>query len=136
MARELPRGGGYLKNLASADLSELVRLPELSCLADARAPLLGPHGAAAVYGPQKGAGLQDIAVLEEGLSRLACMLGGDPDHPGAGAAGGCGYGLAAVYGATLLPGARELAAIAGLPAALEGADLVVTGEGKVRRDLD
>ena len=69
-------------------------------------------------------------MLDAGLARLASLLGGDPDAPGAGAAGGCGYGLAAAWNAALLPGAERIAAIAGLPAALAGADLVITGEGR------
>jgi glycerate kinase len=95
-----------------------------------RAPLLGPAGAAAVFGPQKGAGPADIGLLEAGLARLAEVLGGNPDAPGAGAAGGCAYGLAAAWSAALQPGAERVAAIAGLPAALTGADLVITGEGR------
>jgi glycerate kinase len=83
-----------------------------------------------VFGPQKGASPADVVVLEAGLTELARLLGGDPDAPGAGAAGGCGYGLAAAWGATLLPGAERIAAIAGLPAAIAGADLVITGEGR------
>ena len=71
-----------------------------------------------------------MVLLESGLRRLAGLLGGDPGQPGAGAAGGCGYGLAAAWGARLLPGAAELAVIAGLPQALAGADLVITGEGQ------
>jgi glycerate kinase len=130
--RELPRGGGALTRLAAVDLSGLRPPPPdgISCLTDVRAPLLGPGGAAAVFGPQKGAGPGDIAVLEAGLSRLAALLGGDPDAPGAGAAGGCGYGFAAAWGAMLLPGAERIAAIAGLPDALAAADLVITGEGR------
>lgn len=129
---ELPRGGGALTRLASVDLSGLRPPPPegTSCLTDVHAPLLGPGGAAAVFGPQKGAGPADIEVLEAGLARLTELLGGDPDAPGAGAAGGCGYGLAAAWQATLRPGAQRIAAIAGLPAALAGADLVITGEGR------
>lgn len=128
----LARGGGALRQLAAVDLAGLRRPPPagVSCLTDVRAPLLGPDGAAAVFGPQKGASPADIAALEAGLARLAELLGGDPGVPGAGAAGGCGYGLAAAWGATLLPGAAELAEIAGLPQALAGADLVITGEGR------
>jgi glycerate 2-kinase len=128
----LERGGGALQRLAVVELAGLRRPPSagVSCLTDVRAPLLGPHGAAAVFGPQKGAGAADIAALEAGLARLASLLGGDPDEPGAGAAGGCGYGLAAALGAKLLPGAAELAAIAGLTEALADADLVITGEGR------
>ena len=58
------------------------------------------------------------------------MLGGDPAAAGAGAAGGTGYGLAAAWGAELVPGAAELARLAGLDRALAGADLVITGEGR------
>jgi glycerate kinase len=129
---ELPRGGGALARLGQVDLTAL-RLPPIEgteCLTDVRAPLLGPAGAAAVFGPQKGAGPGEIAVLEAGLARLADLLGGQPDAPGAGAAGGTAYGLATGWQARLLPGAAQIAAIAGLPAALAGADLVITGEGQ------
>jgi glycerate 2-kinase len=130
--RELPRGGGALTRLASIDLSGLRPLPPggASCLTDVRAPLLGPDGAAAVFGPQKGAGKTDMAELERGLARLAGLLGGDAVAPGAGAAGGAGYGLAAGWGATLQPGAAEVSRIAGLGRALDGAGLVITGEGQ------
>jgi glycerate 2-kinase len=129
---QLPRGGGGLARLAAVDLTGLVPPPDggVSCLTDVRAPLLGPGGAAALFGPQKGASPADVAVLEDGLARLASLLGGDPAEPGAGAAGGCGYGLAAGLGARLLPGAAELAVAAGLAAALASADLVITGEGQ------
>jgi glycerate 2-kinase len=130
--RDLPRGGVALRQLAAIDLTGLRPPPPdgVNCLTDVRAPLLGPSGAAAVFGPQKGAGPAEVAVLEAGLARLVDLLGGDPYAPGAGAAGGCGYGLAAAWGAALLPGAARLAAIAGLPAALAGASLVITGEGQ------
>jgi glycerate kinase len=130
--RELPRGGGALAGLARAELDRMRPLPPggVACLTDVRAPLLGPAGAAAVFGPQKGATAADVRVLEAGLARLAVLLGGEPDEPGAGAAGGAGYGLAAAWGASLRPGALEIAGIAGLPAALAGAGLVITGEGQ------
>jgi glycerate 2-kinase len=128
----LPLGGGALRKLARIDFTDLRPPPVggVSCLTDVRAPLLGPEGAAAVFGPQKGASPAEVAALDAGLARLAGLLGGDPDEAGAGAAGGCGYGLAAAWGAQLLPGAAELAVIADLPGALEGADLVITGEGQ------
>lgn len=128
----LPLGGGALTRLATVDLSGLRQPPPagVRCLTDVRAPLLGPGGAAAVYGPQKGASRDDIGVLEAGLTRLAELLGGVPMQPGAGAAGGCGYGLAAAWGAHLLPGAEWVATASGLPTALSGADLVITGEGR------
>jgi glycerate 2-kinase len=130
--RDLPPGGGALAGLAAADLTGLRPPPPggVACLTDVRAPLLGPAGAAAVFGPQKGAGTAQVAVLENGLARLAAVLGGQPGQPGAGAAGGTGYGLATAWSAELLPGSAEIGRIAGLDAALAGADLVITGEGQ------
>jgi glycerate kinase len=129
---ELPPGGGSLAALAAADLARLRPPPAegVTCLTDVTAPLLGPLGAAAVFGPQKGAGPQQVARLEAGLARLAELLGGEPGAPGAGAAGGTGYGLAAGWGAVLTSGAAELARLAGLDRAVAAADLVVTGEGR------
>jgi len=128
----LPLGGGALRRLARVDLTGLRPPPQfgVSCLTDVRAPLLGPGGAAAVFGPQKGASPAEVAALDAGLARLAGLLGGNPAQPGAGAAGGCGYGFAAAWGAQLRPGAVEVAVIAGLPGALDGADLLITGEGQ------
>jgi glycerate 2-kinase len=130
--QELPAGGGALGRLASADLTGLRRRPPggVVCLTDVRAPLLGRRGAAAVFGPQKGAGAAQVAVLEAGLARLARVLGGDPGAPGAGAAGGTGYGFAAAWGADITPGAAELCRIVGLDRELARADLVITGEGR------
>jgi glycerate kinase len=125
-------GGGGLRRLAAVDLSGLRPPPPggVTCLTDVTAPLLGPAGAAAAFGPQKGASPEQVTELEAGLARLAGLLGGDPAAPGAGAAGGTGYGFAAAWGAVIVPGAAELGRIAGLPAAIAGADLVVTGEGR------
>jgi glycerate 2-kinase len=129
---ELPPGGGALAGLAAVDAAGLRPPPPggVTCLTDVTAPLLGPLGAAAVFGPQKGAGPRQVARLEAGLARLAELLGGDPGAPGAGAAGGTGYGLTAGWGAVLVPGAAELARLAGLDRAIAAADLVVTGEGR------
>ncbi len=129
--QELPAGGGALGRLASADLTGLRPPPpgRVVCLTDVRAPLLGPRGAAAVFGPQKGADAAQVAALEAGLARLARFLGGDPRAPGAGAAGGAGYGLAAAWSAEITPGAAELCRVVGLDRELARADLVVTGEG-------
>lgn len=128
----LPAGGGALAELAAADLTQLRPPPPggVTCLTDVTAPLLGAPGAAAMFGPQKGADGGQIDRLEAGLARLAEVLGGDPGAAGAGAAGGTGYGLAAAWGAELVPGALELARVAGLDRALAGADLVITGEGR------
>jgi glycerate 2-kinase len=131
---DLPRGGGALGGLARVALAGLRPPPYggAQCLTDVRAPLLGRDGAAMAYGPQKGASPSDVANLEQGLARLAALAGGQPDEPGAGAAGGTGYGLA-IWGARLCPGAAHVAEIAGLPDALAGADLVITGEGRYDR---
>jgi glycerate kinase len=103
---ELPPGGGALTRLARADLSGLdprVAQTEFILAADVDNPLLGPHGAAAVYGPQKGASPADVALLEAGLARLAAVLGASAvaARPGAGAGAGVagGAGLAAQAGA-------------------------------------
>jgi glycerate 2-kinase len=129
---DLPPGGGALAGLAAVDTTHLRPPPVagVTALADVSAPLLGPAGAAAVFGPQKGAHPRQIAQLETGLARLAAALGGAPGAPGAGAAGGTGYGLAAAWGARLTPGAPELSRLAGLDRAMAQADLVITGEGR------
>jgi glycerate 2-kinase len=130
--RELPAGGGALAGLAAADLAGLRPPPPggVACLTDVRSPLLGPRGAAAVFAPQKGADVAQVALLEAGLVRLAAALGGDPGAQGAGAAGGAGYGFAAAWGAQITPGAAELCRIVGLDRELSRADLVLTGEGR------
>ncbi|GLW72122.1 glycerate kinase [Kitasatospora phosalacinea] len=115
----------------TVDLSALRPAPPggVVLLTDVTNPLLGARGAAAVYGPQKGAGEREVALLERRLARWSELLGGDPAAPGAGAAGGTGYGLAAAWGALVEPGAAAVAGLLGLPAAVAAADLVVTGEG-------
>jgi glycerate kinase len=128
----LPPGGGPLARLDAVDARGLRTAPPggVLCLTDVDAPLCGPLGAAAVFGPQKGADPDDVRRLDDGLRRLAVLLGGQPNQPGAGAAGGTGYGLAAAWGARLVPGAATVAEHAGLPAALADADVVITGEGR------
>ncbi|QLQ35749.1 glycerate kinase [Micromonospora robiginosa] len=130
--RDLPLGGAALADLADLDRAGLRPAPPggVRLLVDVTAPLAGPGGAAAVFGPQKGAGPDDVAALDAALLRFATLAGGDPDQPGAGAAGGTGYGLAALWGARIVPGAAAVAELAGLPDALAGADLVLTGEGR------
>ncbi|MFD2765229.1 glycerate kinase [Micromonospora eburnea] len=130
--RELPLGGAALADLAHVDTGELLPAPPggVQLLVDVTAPLAGPAGAAAVYGPQKGAQPADVTLLDAALRRLAGLVGGDPDKPGAGAAGGTAYGLAALWGARIVPGATTIAELVGLPDALADADLVLTGEGR------
>jgi glycerate kinase len=107
---------------------------EVVVASDVDNPLLGPSGAAEVYGPQKGASPADVEVLERGLGTLAdCVehqLGIDAkDRPGAGAAGGVGYGCMVFLHATLRPGIAFLLDLLRFPQTLDGAQLVVTGEG-------
>lgn len=127
----LPDGGGALERLARFGTSRLKPPPShgVEVITDVENPLLGPDGAATVFGPQKGATDRDIAVLERGLARLAELTGGNPDAPGAGAAGGAGYGLATFWGATLRPGSEAIAEVVGIPEQLARCDLAITGEG-------
>ena len=129
----MPWGASGLGSLSRVDLSALVPPPVggVEILSDVDATLLGPLGAARQFGPQKGATPADVAALEEGLSHLADILGGDPDQAGAGAAGGTAYGLATLWGATLTPGSARIADLVGLPAALDSADVVIAGEGRL-----
>ncbi|PSK64258.1 hypothetical protein B0E53_03775 [Micromonospora sp. MH33] len=71
-----------------------------------------------------------MTLLDGALRRLAELAGGQPDEPGAGAAGGAAYGLAALWGARIVPGATTIAELVGLAEALVGADVVLTGEGR------
>ncbi|HEV7624385.1 MAG TPA: glycerate kinase [Amnibacterium sp.] len=131
----IPPGNAGLARLDRVDVTRLVRPPVKGAvvLTDVTNPLLGPAGAAAVFAPQKGAALEDLPVLEANLvrfaDRLAAVLPADPSVPGAGAAGGLGFGLHA-WGARIADGAAEVARRAGLADALAGAAAVVTGEGR------
>ncbi len=135
---ELPPGGGALSDLDRIDVSGLdprLRDVEVVVASDVDNPLTGPHGAARVYAPQKGASPEDVAVLDAGLVRLAEVLrrdlGVDVAAAGAGAAGGVGAGALAFLGARLTPGIDLLLDLVGFDDALAGSDLVVTGEGSV-----
>src|SRR5207302_1858527 len=112
---------------------EAVRV-KVAC--DVTNPLTGPLGASAVYGPQKGADATAVRELDAALARLAEVIERDlgkrvADIPGAGAAGGAGAGMVAFLDAVLLPGAPLVVEAAGLDAKLRGANLVITGEGRV-----
>lgn len=136
-------GGGGLADLASADLSGLdPRLSdvELVLASDVDNPLTGPKGAPAVYGPQKGASPQDVETLDAALGHFAKVLEGTETvgaraveyaaSPGAGAAGGIGFG-AMLLGARFRPGIEVMLDVLGFAPALERADLVITGEGSL-----
>ena len=134
---ELPPGGGPLTELARIDGSSAdPRLKEcvFHTACDVTSPLLGPQGAAQVFGPQKGATPEMIEVLERGLARLADVWmkqGMLPrvDQPGDGAAGGLGAGLKAFCGSQSRSGAQLVMNALDFRKHLAGADLVITGEG-------
>lgn len=127
---ELPDGGAALSRLSRCDRTMRPPPPGgVTLLSDVTAPLLGSHGAAAIFGPQKGADTTDVALLEEGLSTLVHHLGGNPADAGAGAAGGTAYGFAALWGAHIEPGAKYMQRLTGLDVLIGAADVVVTGEG-------
>ena len=135
----VPPGGAALADAVELDLSDLhpaVAEAELVVASDVDNPLTGPKGAAAVYGPQKGATPQMVEQLDATLGHWADLVakatGADRrDTPGAGAAGGVGFGLVAVLGATTRPGAELVFELTGLLDELAWADLVVTGEGSL-----
>ncbi|MEU5125132.1 glycerate kinase [Streptomyces mobaraensis] len=133
--RPLGPGGGALAALARADLSGLdgrLARTDVVLASDVDNPLTGPSGAAAVYGPQKGASPEDVVLLDAALGRLARAL--DPalaSAPGAGAAGGLGYGALVGLGAVFRPGIEVLLDVVGFGEALERADVVITGEGSL-----
>ena len=137
--QQLAPGGAALQQLARIDISALdPRLQQVEILvaADVDNPLCGPRGASAVFGPQKGASPDDVDLLDAALGHFArCtaqVLGQDwQQEPGVGAAGGLGFALKAYLGASFCPGIQLVAQIAGLAQALTGADLVITGEGRL-----
>ncbi|MEW9873194.1 glycerate kinase [Arthrobacter sp. HS15c] len=139
---ELPAGGAALANLHRIDFTEFEpRLVETRFVlaSDVDNPLLGPQGAAAVFGPQKGATPQDVDLLDTALARFVEVLAREigfraeraAEAPGAGAAGGVGYAAIAVLAATRRPGIDVVLEFTQLSHRLAGADLVITGEGSL-----
>ena len=138
--QEIAPGGAGLEELVAIDLATAV--PALTrcsiqVACDILSPLLGPQGPAQMFAPQKGASADDVLRLERALTRFAVVASGFgygdlASLPGAGAAGGCGFGLA-IAGAHLVPGARLVCDMVGLDAALRNATVVVTGEGRLDR---
>ncbi|MCX6875638.1 MAG: glycerate kinase [Verrucomicrobia bacterium] len=130
-----PSPGTWAGRLARIDGSERIPLPPVTVACDVVSPLLGPAGATRVFGPQKGANESNLPVLEAALEALVNAAGGAAAaaaaRPGAGAAGGLGFGLVHFAGATLVPGFDLLAGLTGLSDRVAAADLVVTGEGSL-----
>jgi len=142
--RFLDARGNPLRGIAPERFGEIARLewprhprfPGIIAACDVESPLLGPRGAARLFSPQKGAGPDEVEALEKALAHLAAVVkrcfGVNPaDRPGAGAAGGLGFGLMAFCGASIRPGFDVVAEALGLEAAVARADLVVTGEGSL-----
>lgn len=144
----VPPGGEGLSRIASVNTENLhphARSVRWRLAVDVDNPLTGPRGAAAVFGPQKGADDHDVAALDAGLAHLARVLaeqtGADPQHyreaEGFGAAGGIPVTVMSLLGpeaggqAEILPGSRMVAEAVGLQQALNGADVVITGEGRL-----
>lgn len=130
--RILPDGGGSLAAVARVDDRLLRARPAggVRLLSDVTAPLLGPTGAAAVFGPQKGATPRDVVELEAGLLSFARVLGGEPAAAGAGAAGGTAYGFMTAWGAQLVLGSAAIGELTGFAAEAGRADVLITGEGR------
>jgi len=137
---DLAEGGGSLESLATIDLSGLdprLQETEIVVACDVDNPLLGPRGAIATFSAQKGASPADHELLEAALTTYAATVaqatGRDyaeiVEAPGAGAAGGVGFAALAVLGGRVERGVELLLGLVGFHEALDGADLVVTGEG-------
>ena len=137
--QRLPDGGAALARLARIDLGGLdprLRQVRIEVAVDVDNPLCGAQGAAAVFAPQKGASAPQVAELDAALAHFARLaaqaLGHDWQHtPGAGAAGGVGFAARAFLQAEFCSGVERVARLVGLATALEGADLLITGEGSL-----
>jgi glycerate kinase len=141
---ELRDGQGSALSAQPANWTKVARLagviatlPPVFIACDVTNPLLGPNGAAAIYGPQKGLHRDEVAKLDHAAARMALLLCshcGKPDtlmdEPGAGAAGGLGFGLRVAVNATLVPGFDFVARWLDLDARIAAADVVLTGEGR------
>ena len=131
------RAAENLTALSRQDSGALKGLfPRVIAAVDVRNPLLGPRGATRTFGPQKGGTPEKLEVLERALARLAEVVASDlhcdfRDAPGAGAAGGLGFGLMSFCGASVRPGFDVVAEAVGLKVAIERADVVITGEGRL-----
>ncbi len=127
-----------LVDLSRIEKPHELNLPKIIAAVDVQNPLLGENGATRVFGPQKGASEDELNVLEQALTRLADVVveafGFDyRDKPGAGAAGGLGFGLMSFCGGTIRPGFDVVAEAVGLESKMKGVDIVITGEGSLDR---
>jgi len=137
-AQQLRSGIGNLSELAEIDRPGKLLLPRITAAADVRNPLLGQNGATRIFGPQKGVSPDQINILEQALAKLADVIakefGSDyRNEPGAGAAGGLGFGLMSFCGATIRAGFDVVAETVQLESRMNAADVIVTGEGSLDR---
>ncbi len=133
-ADPIPLGGANLIRIAEIVKPDGLMLPPIQVLCDVDNPLCGPDGAARIYGPQKGASVQMVEKLEEGLLHLAALISKHlncdvSEIPGAGAAGGLAAGAVAFMNGTIVSGIQTVIARSGLSEELESADWIITGEG-------
>lgn len=136
---DVGRGGGALAGVVEVDdtdLAGVVGSTRFVVASDVDNPLLGPRGAAAVFGPQKGAGAEDVVVLDHALrawaDAVATRTGSDVrEQPGTGAAGGTAFAAVALLGADLRPGIELMLDLVGFHEAVPGVRLVITGEGSL-----
>ncbi len=141
IGKETKEGGQSLSLISSVDDSSvlpLVKMAKFTVACDVNNPFSGPNGAAYVYAPQKGANLSMVKVLDKGLDLFNQLVLRQKqidlnEIPGAGAAGGLGGGLHAFLNASLKPGIEMVLDAVNFEAHLKGADLVITGEGKLDR---
>jgi glycerate 2-kinase len=127
-----------LVDLKAIEKPQDLKLPKIIAAVDVQNPLLGENGATRVFGPQKGASTDELNVLERSLTRLADVVAGEfgfdyRNRPGAGAAGGLGFGLMSFCGAAIQPGFDVVAEAVGLELKMKDVDLVITGEGSLDR---
>jgi len=136
---DLSNGGGALQGLARLDLRalrETLGSSSIIVASDVDNPLLGADGAAAVFGPQKGADTHQVEALERGVRRWSELVSratgrNEADRPGAGAAGGAGFAALALLNAKIRPGIELILELVDFDRRIVGADLVVTGEGSL-----
>ena len=136
--RELTGPVTALLDLSRIEPPDDLSLPRITAACDVTNPLLGPHGATRTFGAQKGATPEQLETLERSLARLAEVAARKFHHdhrdvPGAGAAGGLGFGLLTFCGAAVRSGFEVVAEAIELRAKIERADVVITGEGKLDR---
>ncbi|MGI2124967.1 glycerate kinase [Shewanella baltica] len=137
--KTLPSGGAALANLAQIDVSNahpLLRECSFEVACDVDNPLCGERGASAIFGPQKGATPAMVKQLDTALAHYADVIARNGmtdhrEHAGAGAAGGMGLGVMAFLNAELKPGVEIVMKTVGLAEKIRGADLVITGEGRI-----